>query len=109
MMLYKRLFEIDPDSTKLFDGPIADQGRKMMGMIGSTVLALDDIEALLPMVKSLGRRHALQYSVQAKDYDAVGEALIWTLEKALGPELSAETREAWICVYQVLADTMIKG
>ena len=107
MMLYTRLFELDPNAAKLFAGPITDQGRKLMAMIGSTVLGLDETAAVIPAIESLGRRHKLQYQVTAEDYDTVGQALLWMLEKALGPELSEEAQAAWVAVYGVLSQTMI--
>ncbi|MGB1558385.1 MAG: hypothetical protein ACPHCJ_11425, partial [Oceanococcaceae bacterium] len=54
MMLYTRLFELDPNAAKLFAGPITDQGRKLMAMIGSTVLGLDETAAVIPAIESLG-------------------------------------------------------
>src|SRR5262249_31290847 len=53
-----------------------------------------------------GRRHA-GYGVKERDYETVGEALLWTLEQGLGPGFTPEIREAWTGFYQLVADTML--
>jgi len=35
--------------------------------------------------------------------------LLWTLERGLGAAFTAEVKEAWITVYELLADTMKAG
>jgi nitric oxide dioxygenase len=44
--------------------------------------------------------------VRDEHYDTVGAALLWTLEKGLGPAFTPETKEAWTAVYGLLASTM---
>jgi hemoglobin-like flavoprotein len=56
----------------------------------------------------MGRRHA-DYGVQDEQYNAVGEALLWTLRKGLGDQFTAEVEDAWATAYTVLASTMMKG
>jgi hemoglobin-like flavoprotein len=63
------------------------------------------LEELVPAVQDLGVRH-VGYGVKDKDYDTVGEALIWTLQQGLGEGFTPEVQEAWIAVYGVLSDTM---
>jgi hemoglobin-like flavoprotein len=101
---YARLFEIDPSLRRLFRGPLPDQGYKLMQMIGTAVMGLDRIEELMPAIEDLGRRH-MGYGVEKAHYDTVGEALLWTLEAALGDEFTPELRDAWAAVYGVLAGT----
>jgi hemoglobin-like flavoprotein len=79
-LFYARLFELDPDLELLFKGNLTEQGRKLMQMLGLAVSSLDRMEQLLPVVRSLGTRH-VGYGVQDKDYDTVGQALLWTLQK----------------------------
>jgi hemoglobin-like flavoprotein len=82
-----------------------EQGRKLMQMIGLAVSKLDALDELVPVVEALGRRHA-GYGVKESDYDTVGSALLWTLEKGLGAAFTADVEAAWAAVYQVLASTM---
>jgi hemoglobin-like flavoprotein len=102
---YERLFELDPKLRPLFKGSIEEQGRKLMQVLSAAVHALHDFDSLLPTVRSLGTRHRA-YGIADRDYDTVGAALIWTLEKALGAEFTADVRNAWAEMYRVLANVM---
>jgi hemoglobin-like flavoprotein len=66
------------------------------------------MDELTEQIIALGRRHG-DYGVQAHHYPAVGEALIWMLEQRLEEQWNPETREAWVLLYQLLADKMIRA
>jgi hemoglobin-like flavoprotein len=104
-LFYVRLFETDPKLTGLFKGDMEEQGRKLMAMIGFLVANLHRIEELIPAIQDLARRHA-SYGVMARDYSTVGSVLIWTLEKALGPEFTPAVRAAWLSCYGTLSGIM---
>lgn len=104
-LFYQRLFTLDPSLKPLFKGDMEEQGRKLMKMIGTAVNGLDDLNAVVPAVQDLGRRH-VGYGVKDEHYDTVGSALIWTLDQGLGEDFTPETQEAWIEVYTLLATTM---
>lgn len=107
-IFYARLFELDPSLRAMFHGDMADQGRKLMQMLGLAVNGLDRLDVLAPVVRQLGMRHA-GYHVRDEHYDTVGEALLWTLGKGLGPEFTAEMQAAWARTYWLLAETMKAG
>jgi hemoglobin-like flavoprotein len=69
------------------------------------VQGLDHLEALVPTIADLGRRHA-QFGVTDAHYDTVGAALLWTLERGLGSGWTAEVKAAWSGAYALLADVM---
>jgi hemoglobin-like flavoprotein len=104
-MFYQRLFVLDPALRPLFKGDMAEQGRKLMSMIGVAVANLGRLDAIVPTVRELGRRHA-GYGVQQSHYDTVGTALVWTLEQGLGSDFTPATRQAWVEAYTILAETM---
>jgi len=104
-LFYARLFELDPDLELLFKGNLNEQGRKLMQMLGLAVNSLDRMEQLLPVVRSLGTRH-VTYGVRDKDYDTVGQALLWTLRKGLGEAFTPDVEAAWSNVYATLAAEM---
>lgn len=107
-LFYARLFELDPALRALFRGDMADQGKKLMQMIGMAVAGLERLDQLVPAVRALGLRHA-EYRVRDEHYETVGEALLWTLERGLGPEFTPATKAAWAQVYMLLAETMKAG
>ena len=107
-LFYARLFELDPSLRHLFRGDMVEQGRKLMAMIATAVASLERLEAIVPAVRQLGARHA-GYQVKEEHYGTVGAALLWTLEKGLGPEFTPDVREAWTTTYSLLANTMIEA
>jgi hemoglobin-like flavoprotein len=104
-LFYGRLFEVDPSLKPLFRGDIKDQGKKLMATLKIAVQSLDRLDALVPVVQALGRRH-LAYGVRDEHYDTVGGALLWTLEKGLGEAFTPDVKEAWTIVYTILAKVM---
>jgi hemoglobin-like flavoprotein len=104
-LFYQRLFEIAPQVRPLFQHSIKAQGRKLMSAIALAVGSLQNLPELVPVIEELGRRH-LGYGVRDEDYDLVAEALLWTLDKGLGADFTAEVKDAWVAVYATLADTM---
>jgi len=104
-LFYQRLFELAPQTKPLFRGDLAEQGRKLMQTLALLVSGLDRLETLKPALQQLGARHA-GYGVRPEHYRTVGQALIWTLEQALGKSFTEEVRAAWLTVYAIVAETM---
>lgn len=100
-----RLFELDPELRPLFRGGMDEQGRKLMQTLTVVVRGLDRLDALLPAVETLGRRHA-GYGVQDAHYETVAQALLWTLERGLGDAFTPAVAGAWAQAYDVLATVM---
>jgi hemoglobin-like flavoprotein len=107
-LFYGRLFEIAPEVRAMFPDDLSGQKKKLMAMLGTAVAGLSHVDTLLPAVRALGQRHA-GYGVSAEQFAPVGAALLWTLEKGLGDGFTAETRDAWATVYQVLSGAMIEA
>ena len=107
-LFYTRLFELDPRLKPLFKGDIAEQGRKLMQMIGMAVLSLRRLDQVLPALRALGARH-VRYGVRDGDYETVGRALLWSLKRGLGDSFTPEVEAAWAEVYATLAATMQAG
>ena len=107
-LFYNRLFDLDPALRPLFKGDMQEQGRKLMQTLAVAVAGLDDLEALVPAVRALGKRH-VGYGVRSEHYVTVADALIWTLATGLGDAFTPEVRDAWATVYWILADTMKDG
>jgi hemoglobin-like flavoprotein len=104
-LFYGRLFTLDPSLKPLFKSDLKEQGKKLMKMIGAAVNGLDNLPGLVPVVQDLGKRH-VPYGVKAEHYDTVASALLWTLEKGLGPDFTPAVKDAWATVYGILAGTM---
>jgi hemoglobin-like flavoprotein len=104
-LFYDRLFETAPEVRSMFPKDMKEQKAKLMGMLGTAVSNLHKLDEILPAVKALGERHK-GYGVTAAHYAPVGAALLWTLEKGLGPDFTPEVKEAWTVTYTALAGVM---
>ncbi len=107
-LFYNRLFEVDPSLRVLFKGDIAEQGKKLMAMLGTAVGGLKNPETILPAVQELGARH-VGYSVKPEHYETVGGALIWTLGQGLGEDFTDDVKDAWVAAYTLLSSVMIEA
>jgi hemoglobin-like flavoprotein len=105
LMFYERLFFVDPSLRLMFRGDMKRQSRKVLEMLTFTVAGLSRIGEIVPIVQSLGRRHAV-YGTRDEHYVTVGAALLWTLEQGLGTAFTPAVREAWTAAYALLANTM---
>lgn len=105
-IFYSNLFRLDPSLRSLFSEQMAIQGEKLMNMLNVVVNNLERLDALMPDVQALGRRHEA-YGVRSNHYETVGAALISTLEQGLGEKFTLATRVAWSNAYQTLSEVMI--
>jgi nitric oxide dioxygenase len=106
MLFYGRLFEIAPEVRPLFTGDMAEQSRKLIATLAVVVGALHSLQTILPAVSALAKKH-VRYGVARKHYASVGAALLWMLERGLGPDWTPETASAWGAAYKTLSDFMI--
>ena len=105
VMFYDRLFEIAPAVKSLFPADMSEQRRKLMATLTIVVNGLSNLEQILPAVAALATRH-VAYGARA-EYPVVGSALLWTLEKGLAADWTAEVAEAWTAAYTTLSGFMI--
>jgi hemoglobin-like flavoprotein len=103
---YNRLFEIDASARALFRATnMPEQRRKVIEALSVALQSLDDLEALIPTLEELGRRHR-RYGVTAAHYDSVGQALLWTLEQGLGAAWTPAMAAAWTELFGQLSSAM---
>ena len=111
-IFYTKLFALDPALEPLFPtkkkGAMAEQGNKLMAMLGGAVSGLSALDKLIPVLQDLGKRH-VAYRVEESHYDTVGTALLETLEAGLGDAFTPEIKDAWAKVYTVMAGVMINA
>jgi hemoglobin-like flavoprotein len=104
-LFYERLFAANPDLRSLFKNDMRIQGVKLMTTLSMVVYNLNQPGDISPAIRDLAIRH-VGYGVAFADYDALREALLWTLEQALGADFTPAARGAWIACYDKLADDM---
>jgi hemoglobin-like flavoprotein len=105
-LFYGRLFETAPQVRPLFRGDMESQGEKLMAAIATVVENLATIDAIVPTVQELAKRHVAYGAIPAH-YEVVGATLLWTLEQGLGAEFTPAVRDAWAAAYGDLSAVMI--
>jgi len=106
-IFYERLFEVAPAVKPLFRGDMAEQRRKLMATLAVVVRGLSDLPSVLPAASALAKRH-VDYGARPEHYPVVGETLLWTLARGLGPLWTPEVAAAWTAAYGVLSGFMIE-
>jgi hemoglobin-like flavoprotein len=104
-LFYERLLAKNPSFRPLFNNNMRIQAVKLMSMLAMVVYNLPEPDQVSTTLRDLAVRH-VEYGVKLADYDAMREALLWTLEQALGEDLTPAVREAWTVCYNELAGEM---
>jgi hemoglobin-like flavoprotein len=86
---------------------MAEQRRKLMAVLAVVVRGLSDLPSILPAASALAKRH-VDYGARPEHYPVVGAALLWTLERGLGPQWTPEAAAAWTAAYSTLSGFMIE-
>lgn len=107
-VFYSKLFFDYPQLKSLFRISKEEQSKKLVDMLNVILGRLDKLETISESLSALAVRH-VQYGVVPQHYQAVGEALLWTLQQGLGSDWTEETKAAWETCYSLLADTMINA
>ena len=107
-LCYDRFFELAPEARSLFPSDMERQHLKLMDMIAALVGTLDQQELFQSLITHSGRQHA-RFGVQRSQYAALGEALIWSLERELGASFTPELRDAWKALYAGVQDAMLRA
>ena len=106
-IFYDRLFEIAPAVKPLFRGDMVEQRRKLVAALAVVVGGLSDLPRVLPAAGALAKRH-VDYGARPEHYPVVGEALLWTLARGLGPQWTPDVAAAWTAAYTTLSGYMIE-
>lgn len=104
-LCYDRFFELAPEAKALFRGDMGRQRAKLMDMIAALVGSLDQQAIFRSIIANSGRHHA-RFGVRPSQYDALGEALMWGLERKLGTSLTPELMESWKTLYATVQAEM---
>lgn len=103
---YRRLFEKYPETRQFFaTTDMTTQARALAATLAVVVAGVEKGEDLTPALKSLGGRHKT-YGVLPEHYPIVGEILIETFQKELGPQWLPAYQDAWLQAYEIIAKTM---
>jgi hemoglobin-like flavoprotein len=92
-LCYSRLFELAPETRRLFADDMERQLLKLMDMLAALVGALDQRELFQSLISHSGQQHA-EFGVQPSQYAAFGEALIWSIHSGAARRLARALRNS---------------
>lgn len=94
----------------MFENPrFKKHAKGVVGTVNTAVGMLGpDLSPLVDILKSLGKKHKA-YGVLEAHYPVVGQALIETLDAALGDKFTEDVKAAWLEIWGVISSTMIAG
>jgi hemoglobin-like flavoprotein len=105
LFFYSTLFLSHPYTRAMFPVSMAAQRDRLVAALGRLVSCVDDLDAVAPLLRQLGRDHR-RFGVARDHYAAVGDALLATLEHFSGPAWSDELARDWAAAYQTAAQVM---
>ncbi len=106
-VFYDTIFEFEPATREMFaDTDMEAQGQKFVAFMSMIVNGLDRLEQMGPQLREMGERH-VHYGVERSHYGIVGQALLTTLERVTGVELTFEARQAWSDFYTQMVNMML--
>lgn len=105
-LFYTKLFALQPGLRKLFPADMQPQYGKLMDMLTSLVIGLEDVQALKASLQDMGKRHE-GYGTKPGHYNLVGTALLWTLNKSMGADWTPAMEEAWAACYGMVVQAML--
>jgi len=103
-LFYVKLFELD-STLKLLLADQQTRDQKFLQIVDATVKGLEHSDVMMSAVRELGIRHPL-FGDSDEHHGTVATALLWSLEKCLRKDFTAETRTAWMNVYGVLSNAL---
>ena len=102
---YSKLFADHPAIRRMFPAKMDEQYRKLIDMLNTIIARLDQPDALNEEIIAMGQRH-IGYGVLPWHYKLVGNALLWTIQQALGNDWRNDVKEAWAKCYSDVASLM---
>lgn len=93
-VFYEKVFQMSPETRKLFTRNMTDQGRLLTHMLSGIVYTLARPDHLISGLKTLGESHE-KYGVTKLHYPIVRKAMLETIDEILGANKTPKTMEAW--------------
>ncbi len=103
-LFYRRLERLNPELRRLFPDD-AQQSKRLASLLDTMIATLNLMDNLLPALQAMGRRYA-ELGVSHRDYSLAEDALLATLEEALGQRFGAAERAAWTRAFETLSAVM---
>ena len=107
---YNIMFENNPEIKPMFnmDKQASGEQPKALAMaILASAQNIDNLEAILPAVKNIGKAH-INSNVKPEHYPIIGKNLLLAIKEVLGDLATEEVIDAWAKAYEVIAEVFIQ-
>lgn len=106
---YKTMFKNYPELKNIFNQTNqrkGDQPKALANTVLAAAMHIDNLEAILPVVKQIGEKHR-SLNIKPEHYPIVGENLLIAIKEVLGDAATDDIMTAWEKAYGVIADIFI--
>ncbi|MGJ7913158.1 NO-inducible flavohemoprotein [Neobacillus sp. LXY-1] len=106
---YQLMFGNHPELLHIFNHANQKQRRQQKALAGAVYAAaayIDNLEAILPVVKQIGHKHR-SLGVKSEHYPIVGKHLLLAIKDVLGDAATDEILAAWEKAYGEIANAFI--
>jgi nitric oxide dioxygenase len=103
---YATLFKRAPNLHPVFTSDLRRDGRKLVVMLTLALNSLESRTTILGIVEALARRHG-HLGIKPAHFAVVGQALLETLARRLGPDFSDDASETWRDAYVAFSETLM--
>jgi nitric oxide dioxygenase len=105
-LFYQLLFKRKPQLRSIFPSDLTRQKMKFLNTLNIIVNGCMVLHKMEHTIEALGEMHR-PFKASPEDYEAVGEALIESLQEHCSKNWSPETAIAWRKIYRYIADIMM--
>lgn len=105
---YATLFILAPDTRQMFPNSMSGQNDKLLSALGHIVSHVDCPDVLGSFAAQLGADHR-RFEAKPRHYAVVGQALLATLERFLGPAWTPQLCDDWRSAYEAISAMMLGG
>jgi NAD(P)H-flavin reductase/hemoglobin-like flavoprotein len=106
LFFYADLFWRAPETRDMFPVSMAAQRDRLLGALARIVSDVDNVDALVPYLRGLGRDHR-KFGTLAEHYGVVGVSLLTTLAHFAGDAWTEEVAADWKAAYTLVAQVMM--
>ncbi|MEO1622250.1 MAG: adenylate/guanylate cyclase domain-containing protein, partial [Cyanobacteria bacterium J06632_3] len=99
---FDRLLALAPNCQTCLPGDATARNAQASNILQTLVKGLSHLDLLLPTLQDWGRQ-VTAYDIGERDFDAIGEALIWSLERSLFTSLSPDVKQSWVSMETLLS------
>ena len=90
----------------MFPGEMQEHYKELVELLHLIIARLDHPCLLTEQLELLARRH-IHYGITESHYKQIEEAMLWTVERALGKDCNNEVLMAWKNCYDSLVEKTI--